>query len=309
MIRLGLVGVGRWGKNFLSTAEKNKDVSISHICARTATTLNLVHGNYIKTTNYKELLDDGLLDGVIIATPASTHFEIAQYFIQKKIPILLEKPAALNFEDTVKLNHFSKQHNTPVIIGHEYLYNPAFRALQQRLSTFGKVKYIRSQAGNWGPFRSDVNTLWDWGPHDVSMILALLNTLPIEVTGWTDGIEENIVYIKLKYPKSLNAFIQLTRSSKTKTRILEIVGTSQYLMYDELADRKLSHFFLKDYQNRITYPSYASTTPIEEEMKAFIHMIRTREAPNSDIRFAVDVARVLKAVDRSISKNGQTIVV
>lgn len=299
MIRLGLIGLGAWGKNYLTTVSRIKGCRITHICAKSAATLSKYSAAYIKTSSYQDLLKQQNLDGVIIATPAATHFSMARDFIKQQIPILVEKPFTTNLHDAVILERLARNHQTLVMAGHEYLYNPAYLKLKETLPQLGRINFISAEAGNWGPFRPDTSVLWDYGPHDVAMLIDLLNGMPVSVATWDSGSDS--VNARLNFSHTA-AFISVSRKLTHKVRRLIVVGEKKSLNYDELAKQKLTL-----YASRTKFLNYAKVTPLEQEVAAFVASIKTRRQSKTDVKHAVNVMRILDALERSLKQQAKLI--
>lgn len=294
MIRLALVGVGRWGKNYLTEISQLKDCRVTYICARTEKTLSKFSSSYQKTTDYRELLTVKNIDGVIIATPVVTHFPITKDFINHGIPVLVEKPFTTSLNDALKLKKLSERTGSILMVGHEYLYNGAFQKLKETLPQLGKIKYISTEAGNWGPFRKDVSCLWDWGPHDVAMLIDLFSSLPqtVSAVGSNDTVN-----VRLKFSQ-VTAFIHLSRKQPQKVRQFVVVGEEGNIIYDELAQQKLTF-----YKHGVAHLNFAKVSPLKQELNEFISVIKSRRRPITDIKHAVKVTLVLSALERSLKKN------
>lgn len=299
MIRLALVGVGHWGKNYLTVISQLKNCRITHICAQTEKTLSKFASSFQKTTDYREWLTDKTIDGVIIATPAVTHFLITKDFINHGIPVLVEKPFTTNLKDAVLLKKLADKYKSQVMVGHEYLYNPAYLKLKQIFPQLGKLQFVSCEAGNWGPFRQDVSTLWDWGPHDVAMLIDLFGVLPKYVQAQGD---DDIVKAQLNFPKA-TSFIKLNRKLNNKVRKLIAVGIEKSYLYDERAENKLMIF--TDSAN-FRYPKDSA---LKQEITAFIALIENQKPPPTDIEHAVQVIRVLDALEKSMTQSGRTVFV
>lgn len=297
MTRLGLVGLGKWGKNYVDTISQMSGCTLTHICASSKSTLAAFPHRFKKTTRYQDLIKyKSEIDGVIIATPANSHFTIARDFITHGIAVLLEKPFTTNLKDALTLEKLAGQYNIPVMVGHEYLYNSAFTTLKSSLRMLGKISYIQTEAGNWGPFRNDASVLWDWGPHDMSMLIDIVNELPNSVEAW--GVADDVVYARLNFDQIV-ALMNLNRRLPEKVRKMIIAGDNKSLMYDELAKQKL-----KMYSNEgFTNIRYRNIAPLEREVEAFVSLIETRELPKTHVGHAVSVIRILDALERSLKEN------
>lgn len=299
MMRLGLIGLGAWGKNYLTAASKLQSCRITNICAKSTATLSKFSSAYTKTTRYQELLKHQSLDGVIIATPAATHFSLARDFIKQKIPILVEKPFTTNLRDAIILEKLARNHQTLVMVGHEYLYNPAYLKLKKLLPRLGKINFISSEAGNWGPFRPDTSVLWDYGSHDVAMLIDLLNEMPVSVATWDSGSDS--VKARLNFSR-MAAFISVSRKLTHKVRRLIVVGEKKSLNYDELAKQKVVL-----YGTGVRFLKYAKVTALEREVAAFVASIKIRRQSKTDVKHAVNVMRILDALERSLKQQAKLI--
>lgn len=174
MSKIALIGLGNWGANHLRVLIKN----------------NLLAGIYDKNKKIKnfknfknldEISFDKNVKGVIIATPPNTHFELAKFFIQKKIPVLVEKPVCLNFKDTITLYNLSLKFKTKICVGHLLFFHPAIEKITEIINKriIGKIKYIESNRLNLGRIRDYEDILWSFAPHDISIIDNLIKNKKI----------------------------------------------------------------------------------------------------------------------------------
>lgn len=161
MITLALIGSGAWGEKYIKTIN-----SLSHC--------RLPQSN-IKTRDYKQLLDRHDIDGVIIATPSSTHFSVTRDFLKKGFNVLVEKPLTTDYKQAKYLADLATKTQSIAMVGHLFLYHPAILEMKKKLKKMGAVQYIMSEGMDYGPVRDDVSSLWDWAPHEISIVLHLLN--------------------------------------------------------------------------------------------------------------------------------------
>lgn len=291
MTNLALIGKGAWGKNYINTIIDLRDCSLQR--------------SNIKTRDYKSLLREGKIDGVIIATPASTHFEIAKEFLEKGFNILVEKPLTTNYKDARVLADIVNKNNNIAMVGHIFIYNPAFLELKNQIKKIGKIKSITSEGMGNGPIRSDASALWDWGPHDVSMITFLLG-LPVYVSALETGPNPGDSYtLKLSFSEGLVTSSKISRVSFVKKRSMAIIGKDGEIVFDDLADFKLKvriYSQKKDY-----YPEISKITPLENELMEFIFCIKNKIKPKTDFTKSIIVQKILEACEESASLGGEKI--
>ena len=302
MITLALIGRGRWGKNYIKTIRALSSCKLPN--------------QFIKTTNYRDLLSEIGIDGVIIATPASTHFQIAKEFLEKGFNVLIEKPMTTSYNDALKLRRIAEKNKNVVMVGHIYLYNPAFMEVKNLIKSLGKIKYITSEGMNYGPIRSDVSALWDWAPHDISMSIELLRTLPDEVCGYGFSLLRpntkfyDACYLKLNFPNNVFVFINVSWLSPVKKRNMVIVGRKGTLIFDDTSERKISLAKSFSTNKKIYYPSFPNSnkSPLSMEILSFVNLVKNKDKVNNDgLKMGVNVIKVLEACEESIKSNGKNV--
>lgn len=298
MTTLALIGAGRWGKNYIKTIHSLPSCKLPD--------------SFIKTKNYKELFSFDNIDGVIIATPASTHFKIAKEFLEKGFNVLIEKPLTTNYKDALKLYGIIEKMKNVAMVGHIYLYNPAFLEVKKLTHNIGQIKYISTEGMNYGPIRSDVSALWDWAPHDISMLIDLLGVLPEEVSGYGVSVlrpntnHYDTCSLKLKFPKNIFVFVNVSWLSPVKKRNMTIVGKKGTIIFDDTVEKKIS--FVKDLNSRIIYPSYSKESPLSAEISNFVKLIENKKKiDNSNLKMGLDVVKVIEACEKSIRFGGKNI--
>jgi UDP-2-acetamido-3-amino-2,3-dideoxy-glucuronate N-acetyltransferase len=299
MINLALIGLGKWGKNYLETVKKIPDVKIKYICAVTTKTLDKYSSKYIKTTNYLDLLSRNDLNGVIIATPAATHYKIAQAFLKRRIPVLVEKPLTLTYLDAKKLVALARRQQTSLMIGHIYLYHPAFIKLLQLLPKLGHIEYIECEAGNFGPFRKDISPLWDWLPHDLSMCLKIIKQKP-KIVSISKQYQDHIYKIILKVGE-IDINININNFLPTRKRKITVIGDKGILIFDDTQQKKL--YLYKITKNNLTpnpiFIKYKSMLPLENEVRIFINHLNEK-IKIIDVNQAVGIIKLIYELEHQI---------
>lgn len=288
MTTLALIGKGRWGKNYINTIKNLASCKLPK--------------EFIKTSNYKDLFDFNNIDGVIIATPSSTHFKIAKEFLERGFNVLIEKPMTTNYKDALQLSKIAEKYKNIVMVGHIYLYNPAFLAVKKLIRSIGKIKYISTEGMNYGPIRTDVSALWDWGPHDISMAIDLLGDLPQEVS----AIGYDMCNLKLKFSNDVYVFVNIGWLSPVKKRNMTIVGEKSTIIFDDTIEKKVTVKNLKT--KKVYHPLFSKDLPLSLEISSFVNKIQNKEKNNNlDLKMGLDVVKVLEACEKSIKLNGKIV--
>ncbi len=309
MVTLALVGIGEWGKRYLHTASHVPSCRIKYICSPHITSHRDISGQYIQVRDYRDLAGFTDIDGVIIATPPSTHYKIAKYFLEREWNVLVEKPFTTRYSDALSLEQTSKQHDAIVMVDHIYLYHPAITKMQSLLNSLGFILYIEGEDGNFGPFRRDTSPLWDWAPHDISLCLYLLGAMPESVQAWSaktrrfGKLVDAMICIQLSFPKT-RAFIKIGSLFPAKRRAFTVFGTKGALVFNDLDTKKLTLYRGQGY-SRISYPSYDSTPPLNRVLREFVDCIKQKKRPISDIVNAIRSIKIIDAVEQSLRAGGQ----
>ena len=306
-LRIGLVGAGPWGRNYLKALARRNDAAAVAVGSRNPETLALAGGNCRVHENWRALTDEKL-DGVIIATPPATHLPIASYFGELGIALLIEKPLCLNLGEALAFRDSATKFHAPVLVDHIHLYSPAYRLLKQLSPLLGRVIAIHSACGRNGPVRPDTPALWDWGPHDVSMALDLMVTAPVAIAGRRTlhrpcgpGQEENFE-IKLEFPNAIRANIAVGNAMDPVHRF-EVAHERGDLVYDDLADRKLTYRPAPGGSEPRVAQTVAAAGPFRPPLDCvvedFCAAIRAGRPDSRQLDLAIGVIRVLDQIGRA----------
>lgn len=299
MITLALIGKGKWGKNYIRTIA---DLSNCRLPTE-----------YIKTTDYKDLFSHRDIDGVIIATPSSTHHQIAKDFLERGFNILVEKPLTTNYQDSLNLKRIADKNNNIVMTGHIFVYHPAIVQIKKLLKKVGNIKYIICEGMDSGPIRNDVSSLWDWGPHDISIVLDLLEKFPISVSAWATSVLRpktkffDMCFLKLTFPENRLVFVSIGWLSPIKKRNVVIVAENNSIIFDDTSDQKIT--YIKDFKNKkqISYPKYSHELPLTLEIREFVECIAKRRKPKTTVENGIEVVKIIEKAEESIRQNGKDI--
>ncbi len=333
MINIGVIGCGHWGPNFVRNFSEIKGVSVKYTCDLNSDRLSHIKKlySYMTTTqDHLQILKDKDIDAVVIATPAHSHFKLAEESLLYNKHILIEKPIATNVENAKELISIAKRKKRILMVGHTFKFNPGINKLKSLIKTrqLGKIYYIYSRRTNLGPLRKDVNAMWDLTPHDISIISYLLDNQPMDVTArgkkFLEHDLEDVVFMTLNYPKNVFAHIHVSWLDPRKVREITIVGDKKMVVFDDLNmehpvkvyDKSVvKKYFRQDYdsfeefqmiiKNGITFtPKVQIREPLKVECQHFIECVKKNRVPITDGRDGLAVLKVMVALEKSLKKDG-----
>jgi predicted dehydrogenase len=286
VLRLGLVGHGRWGRNIQRTLLTLPDVKVS-VIARGAP-------------------PDTNLDGVLIATQSARHAEAALPYIEAGVATFIEKPMATTVGDAERIAEAAERSGAIIFVGHIFLFHPAFLAALDLLPALGSVRYVLCEGMNNNP-RADSSVLWDWLPHDLSIARAIFRQEPDHVSAWRlcGGAMPEAALSRYAFG---DASVASTMSwlSAVKRRRVTIACKSTTVVLDDTADHRLA---LHDVSGETTYPSYSDELPLTRELAAFVGAVRSGERDREHVQTGVSIARAIAAAEQSIGLGGASVAI
>lgn len=290
-MRLGIIGLGRWGKNFLHTLEGNKEAEVACVYTSCSTNQCYLSKKTKMVHSPEECIAD--VDGVIIATPPGTHVALVQECIKNKKAYLVEKPLCLSSVEAEMLREQTIENEIPCLVDHTQLFNPAFEAIAS-VTNPKNVKYINSNACSYGPFRWDVALWWDWLPHDISMCLKLLGELPTAVRARYYKNQEHrnagVLRVELCFQNAkADIHVDNTKDFKVRNFIVREEKLSFHMLNEML------FFSTKENTSQV---SVATTKPLNKVINAFIKAMKEKNQVGLDI--AVNVVNVIEKCEQSI---------
>jgi len=313
---IAVIGLGYWGKNLARNLHELGVLSL--VCDKSEQTLAAISANYPGVATclaFSEVLSRPEITGVIIATPAETHFALAREALLADKHVFVEKPLVLHEAEGEELIALADERGLTLMVGHLLQYHSAFRRLKELVAAgeLGRINYIYSHRLNLGKVRREENILWSFAPHDISMILALAEGEPEQVTA-TGGnyLHKKIADVTvthLDFPSGLKAHIFVSWLHPFKVQSLVVVGERQMAVFDDTKPwgEKLLLFPHKiKWEHNMPVPSRAEPVrvellreePLRVECAHFVSCIRTGAAPLTDGREGLAVLRVLNASQR-----------
>ncbi len=308
-VPIGLVGAGRWGRNFISTLREIPGISLSRIASSNPATAALVDADCTIHSDWQDLVSSNDIEGVIIATPPATHGVIASRAIMNNKAVLIEKPLTTDLQSALSLKATAEAHRAIVLVDHIQLYNPAWAAFKNASEQLGRLINIRSEAGAPSPVRTDVTVLWDWAPHDVALGLRLTGAMPtsavcrklisLEVP---QGIAEQLE-LKMEFSNQVQMRTEIGTLFKEKRRWLRADFEHGTLIFDDRVKYKVMKYEATDSTKAvdswgIPLP-FGSASPLENILSAFETCINAGQPFLSDIALGTQVVEVLSTLDYS----------
>jgi predicted dehydrogenase len=250
MLQIAQIGVGYWGPNLLRNLVASKRCKVSTVVDYSPERREFVRSLYpaIRVSDdCEEVIRDPEISAVVIATPVETHFDLAMRLLTAGKHILVEKPMARSVTEVEQIGRIAAEKNLVAMAGHTFLFNSAVRYVKKLIDSgeLGDIRYIYSQRLNLGRIRSDVDSLWNLAPHDISIIQYWLgdpNPLSVVRRG-ADYIQDNVddvVFLSIMYPKKIMANIHVSWLDPLKVRLMVIVGSKKMVVYDDTVDNKIA---------------------------------------------------------------------
>jgi predicted dehydrogenase len=332
-VRIGVVGCGYWGPNLVRNLRQSPDCQLKVVCDASEARLShmrRLHPDVATTHKFEELLNDPELDAVVIATPVRFHYEMAKSVLNAGKHVFIEKPMARTEAEGEELVNLAERQGLVLMVGHTFLFSPAVRRMKEIVDAgdIGEVQYISARRLNLGLFQKDINVAWDLAPHDISILLHLLDELPVSVSCQgsshvSRGIED-VTMMYLTFRKNRCAFVHNSWLDPKKVRQMTVVGSQRMIVYDDTEPLEK----LKIYDARVEVPphydSFAEFTysyhygdayvpyikqdePLKLECQHFLECIREECLPVTNGRLGLEVVRILEASSESLRRHGASV--
>ena len=265
MLNISIIGYGYWGRKLARNFENSTFFDILSIVDKKKINLNDAKKNLTSVecySNYKKVLKNKLIDLIVIATPTSTHYNIAKTALENSKHILVEKPLSLSLNQVSNLNKIAKSKKKMIFVDYPFLFSGTINYIKKVINQnkYGKILEIESFREQ-APVRKDTNVIWDLSTHDISILTYLLNDQPISIkTLKKENIKKGLcdnVYINLKYKKNVNVLIKNSWISPTKIRLIKIKFQKATLYCDE----NESLYKIKVYKNKNRESGYTLEVP------------------------------------------------
>ena len=332
-ITVGVIGCGYWGPLLVRNFRSLPDCRLKTICDLNTERLRHIRTLYPDiegTTQPLQLVNDSDLDGIVIATPVQHHYPLAKASLLAGKHTLIEKPMASSSAECEELIEIAQRNGLVLMLDHTFLYSSPVQKIAQIVQSgdLGEIRYINCRRLNLGLFQKDINVAWDLAPHDISIILHILDEFPVAVNCQgnahiTPGVED-VTNMSLFFPRKRFATIQSSWLEPRKIREMTIVGTRRMIVYDDLRMREK----IRIYDARVERPPHYDTfaefqysyhygdsyipyvhqeEPLKLACQHFIDCIQTLSEPLTGGRQGLKMVRILEAATASLKTNGAPI--
>jgi predicted dehydrogenase len=335
IMNIGVIGYGYWGPNLVRNFAEIPGVEVRTVSDFKLELLAKVQARYPKvnvTTDCRDIFTDPKIDAVAIATPVSTHFDLALAALQAGKHVMVEKPMTVSSEQAMRLIDEAERRNLVLMVDHTFVYTGAVRKMHDLVENgvLGDIYYYDSVRVNLGLFQHDVNVIWDLAVHDLSILNYVLPCQPyaVSATGMSHvpGEPENIAYLTLFFENNLIAHIHVNWLAPVKVRRTLIGGSQKMIVYDDLEPSEKVKIYDKGitlngnnsaekvYQMLIGYrtgdmwsPNLDMTEALRTEGLHFINCIEKGDRPITDGTAGLRVVRILEAATESMKKQGRLV--
>ena len=326
-MKLVVVGVGYWGpklvRNFLALEQIETVIAVD-LEQKKLISLKREFPSVEISRDLKASLEKS--DLAVIATPVSTHFELASQAILSGCHVLVEKPMTATVEEGIKLVDLAAKNNVHLMVDHTFLFNPAVQKMKEVVDRgdLGKALYFDSVRVNLGLYQSDVNVVWDLAPHDLSIMLHLVPYKPVAVQAhgmqhYREGMAD-MAYVTVFFEENYLANFHLSWLSPTKVRRITLAGDRRMMVYDDMESNEKIKIYDKGVeilnseedlnQTRIQYrigdihiPALPNREALADEAEHFIECCKGFAKPIADGNQGLLVVRILEAANRSMQMN------
>lgn len=283
-LKCAIIGAGRFGKHYLRLLGEMQGIKLAAVGGR---------------KDWREVISRPEIDCVIIATPVSTHFEIAKATLEAGKHVLLEKPMTRTLKEAERLRSAVYRSGRIFMVGHQYLYNDYIIHLKSEIEkgTLGKIIYFFAEHLYPGPIREDVGCFWETATHELAIIDYLFSPKKIRgvhgsMCDLTGNGRDDFASALIEFEKAPPVAITVSWMYPEKIRRLVIVGERGSAVFDEQRDEKLK-FYLSE---KILVPRIAQREPLQNELKHFIDCIKNKKVPVTDIKHGVFITEMLHKI-------------
>jgi predicted dehydrogenase len=333
MIGIGVIGYGYWGPNLVrnfSEISGSQVLAVSDLSSERLAQLQQRYPAIKATTDHREILADTCIDVVAIATPVSTHFDLAMQALNAGKHVFIEKPMTMTVEQGERLLEYAARSERILMVDHTFVFTGAVRKIKELVGTgqLGQLYYYDSVRVNLGLFQQDVNVLWDLAAHDLSIMDYVLEVRPSAISAigiaHVPGQPKDVAYLTCLFDGNLIAHFHVNWLSPVKVRRTLIGGDRQMIFYDDLEPSEKIKVYNKGitvgnggegkYRMLVDYrsgdmcaPQLDTTEALRSEVIHLLECIEHGRRPVTDGYAGLRVVRILEAASQSLTQGGRPV--
>ena len=330
VLGIGVIGCGHWGPNHVRVFSQIRDSRVVACADPDAKRLEAVREQHPQVKlfpDYREILSMPEVDAVVVAAPTRVHYPLVKAALEANKHVLCEKPLCTVSREAVELVELAKARQVVLMTGHVFLFNSGIVKLKELVGSGdpGSIYYLRALRTNLGPVRRDVNSVFDLATHDIAIFNWILNARPESVSAvggqFLQESIEDVAFISLRYPNNVLGHIQVSWLDPKKLREIVVVGDKKMVIWDELAPagpiaiydktvvrhenyEDFGQFQLLAREGDITIPKVRLEEPLKVQNRFFLKCVGEGRLPMNDGSFAIDVVKVLEAIEKSLKSGG-----
>src|SRR5215469_10766344 len=325
-ICIAVIGCGYWGMNYVRIFNELTESRVVAVCEQSSDRLKEVarrFPNAYLTTQVDDVLSQPDVQGVVVCTEATSHFNVTSRILLAGKHVLVEKPLTTTSAQSEKLMELADSHSATLMVGHTFIFNAGVRKVKEYVRhESGRVYYLYARRTNLGPIRRDVNALWDLAPHDIAIFNYLLDSTPKWVSAIGGKVlgncRDDVGFISLGYPNNILAHVHVSWADPDKAREVVVVKSDRRILFNDLNGLEQVRVFEKGVapleQEPLNYgefrfqirdgdiisPRIEPAEPLKNQCRHFLECVRTGKRPVSNGVHGRDVVRVLEAIHRSM---------
>lgn len=332
-VGVGVVGYGYWGPNLVRNFAEQAParlVAVSDLSVDRLAQVHARHPNVKLTTTYHDIIADPEVDAVVVATPVSSHFEVAMAALRAGKHVLVTKPITADRDQAIQLIEAAEARGLVLMVDHTFVYTGAVQTIKQLVvsGNLGKLYYYDSVRVNLGLFQRDVNVLWDLAVHDLAIMDHVLGQSPVAVAATgaahVPGQRLNLAYLTCYFDGSLITHHHVNWLAPLKIRRTLIGGSRQMIVYDDLEPSEKVKVYDKgitvagDAQGKLESmigyrsgdmwaPQLSLTEGLHAEAEHFLECVTHRRQPLTDGHCGLRMVRILEAAAQSLTHLGRPV--
>jgi len=322
---IAVVGAGYWGVNHVRNFYEIG--ALDTVCDSSSASLARIAERFpgVRTEeSLARVLADDRIRGVVIATPAEYHYQMARAAIEAGKDVLVEKPLTLELSEGEALVKLASRRGQLLMVGHLLEYHPAVIRLRELIASgaLGDLRYIYSTRANLGKIRREENILWSFAPHDIAIILRLTGEQPVNVSATGSAYLQphiaDVTVTNLEFPSGVRSHIFVSWLHPYKEQRMVVIGSKRMAVFDDV--RKVDKLVVYDQgvefingepvtrKNEAIAEVLEPGEPLRRECLHFLECIATRSKPLTDGESGLRVLEVLNAAQESLSSGGQPLI-